>query len=117
MHLLRVLDPSEIQHESEVFDASLLEGLSNIVGCSISREAWAQAGLPIRHAGLGISYCVSVAPSAFLSSYLTFMSRLPGLGLPFQNFRPSQSFVNASLSVNSQTANSIAETRNWSSPL
>lgn len=52
----------------ERFDATMREGLSNILNIELSDSQWRQATLPIRDGGLGIRRVAMLAPSAFLAS-------------------------------------------------
>ena len=68
-HLLRCCPPDQIALACRQFDTRLRRFLSRLLGLpAIPDEAWAQACLPLRFGGLGLTPASAVASSAHLGS-------------------------------------------------
>ena len=89
-HLIRTVDSSHIQGELDTFDSTLLSTLNRIALTSLSANAWAQSGLPIRMGGLSLSHSRLIAPAAYTSSALQFAERATALLLPSEASHPTE---------------------------
>ena len=110
-HLLRTVDPQHICCELEALDAMYLSALQHVLDTEVSQATWAQAKLPTRLGGLGLTHCKDVAPLAIVSSALRFSSKCNGLRLPASAKRPSGACRHACELLNQSLSPIAAEIR------
>jgi hypothetical protein len=66
-HLLRGVPPDLARPGAVQYDATILEGLQDLLpGAPMSERARHVVGLPIRMGGLGLTSAVRVSPAAYL---------------------------------------------------
>jgi hypothetical protein len=84
-HLLRGVPPDLARPGAVQYDATILEGLQDLLpGAPLSERAMRVVGLPIRMGGLGLTSAVRVSPAAYLGSWAQVMAPMAASSVHLQ---------------------------------
>ena len=84
-HLLRGVPPDLARPGAVQYDATILEGLQDLLpGAPLSERALRVVGLPIRMGGLGLTSAVRVSPAAYLGSWAQVMAPMAASSVHLQ---------------------------------
>jgi len=84
-HLLRGVPPDLARPGAVQYDATILEGLQDLLpGAPLSERALRVVRLPIRMGGLGLTSAVRVSPAAYLGSWAQVMAPMAASSVHLQ---------------------------------